>query len=300
MTLAVITFILYSMEWLYNDLMEWDDSVGPIPNVVTLNISHKGLTELPMKIFKLISLQKFNCSYNKLTELPKEIGQLISLQKFDCSCNKLTELSPMFGDNKTNEFGELPKEIGNIGSGKNNINCDELNSSSCNQLISLKVFNCHNNKLTELPKEIGQLVSLCEFYCSYNKLTELPKEISQLISLQEFDCNFNKLTKLPKEIGQLISLQVFNCHNNKLTELPKEIGNIVSLQVFNCHNNPMANIKFSLHKNNLEEIKQYFALNELILTKAKKLFALLKIQSFISQKVIPKYFDMDESIYLSI
>ena len=67
------------MEWKYNDLMAWDDAVGPIPNVVVLDISHNGLTKLPMKIFKLVSLKKFGCDCNQLTELPKEIGQLVSL-----------------------------------------------------------------------------------------------------------------------------------------------------------------------------------------------------------------------------
>ena len=81
-----------SMEWKYNDLMAWDDSVGPVPNVVSLNISHNSLTKLPIKIFKLVSLKRFNCSSNKLTELPKEIGQLVSLHTFDCDNNQLTEL----------------------------------------------------------------------------------------------------------------------------------------------------------------------------------------------------------------
>ena len=54
------------MEWNYNDLMTWDDTVGPIPNVVKLDISNNGLTELPMKIFKLVSLQQFSCDQNQL------------------------------------------------------------------------------------------------------------------------------------------------------------------------------------------------------------------------------------------
>ena len=38
------------MNWKYNDLMAWDDTVGPVPNVVALDISGNGLTELPIKI----------------------------------------------------------------------------------------------------------------------------------------------------------------------------------------------------------------------------------------------------------
>ena len=54
------------MEWKYNDLMAWDDTVGNIPNVVELNISKNRLTKLPQKIFKLTSLKKFDCDNNKL------------------------------------------------------------------------------------------------------------------------------------------------------------------------------------------------------------------------------------------
>ena len=62
------------MQWTHTDLMDWDDIVGIIPNVVALNISYNDLTQLPMKIFKLTSLQKFYCHSNQLTELSKEIG----------------------------------------------------------------------------------------------------------------------------------------------------------------------------------------------------------------------------------
>ena len=58
--------------------------------------------------------------------------------------------------------------------------------------------------------------------------------------------------------------------------------------------------KFTTHDDNLQQMRQYFALNSTILTKAKNTFALLKIQSFISQKVIPKYYNTNECIYLSI
>ena len=123
------------MEWEYDDLIAWNDMVGNIPNVTKLNISCNNLTELPQKIFKLISLHEFYCYYNKLTELPKEIGQLTSLQIFSCDNNELTK---------------LPKEIG--------------------QLTLLNIFSCHHNKLTELPKEIGQLVSLRKLFCNSNQI----------------------------------------------------------------------------------------------------------------------------------
>ena len=43
------------MEWNYNDLMAWDDTVGDVPNVVKLDISYNNLAELPQKIFRILA-----------------------------------------------------------------------------------------------------------------------------------------------------------------------------------------------------------------------------------------------------
>ena len=128
----------------------------------------------------------------------------------------------------------------------------------------------------------------------------MPKEIGQLVSLHTFSCSSNQLTILPKEIGQLVSLHTFSCSSNQLTILPKEIGQLVSLHTFYCYNNLLDNIQITENKNNLLEVKQYFESYQSILTNAIKLLALLRIESFISQKVIPKYFEESEEIYLSI
>ncbi len=44
-----------------------------------LNLSGKGLAELPAKIGRLTKLTKLNLSQNQLTELPPEIGRLVNL-----------------------------------------------------------------------------------------------------------------------------------------------------------------------------------------------------------------------------
>lgn len=154
--------------------------------------------------------------------------------------------------------------------------------------------------ITQLPSKIFKLTSLASLYCDNNKLTKLPKEISFLTSLSHLMCNHNELTELPKEIGSLKSLYVFYCHNNKLTKLPKEIASIKSLLVFYCYDNPFGNIQFPEYVNNLAQSKKYLKSSELIIIRAKRLAALLKIQSFISQKVIPKYFDTNKDICLYI
>jgi Leucine-rich repeat (LRR) protein len=241
--------------WTLEDLENWTD-MSIIPNVIKLNITSCSRTDIPLKVFKLITLQELNYSFNGLSFIscviqivlkliafqdlgciPKEIGQLINLKHFSCDNNRLTRIPKEMGqlinlqyfNCSGNKFKNLPNEIG--------------------QLINLQKFYCHNNELTGLPKEIGQLINLQEFDCSYNKITMLPNEIGQLINLKHFSCNNeyfscdnNRLTRIPKEIGQLINLQYFSCHNNKLTRMPKEIGQLINLQEFNCSYNKLTNL----------------------------------------------------------
>ena len=56
--------------------------------------------------------------------------------------------------------------------------------------INLKVLNCSNNELTELPNLPNTLI---ELICSNNKLTELTNLPNTLIKL---NCGNNKLIKL--------------------------------------------------------------------------------------------------------
>ena len=77
--------------WTLKDLNNWTD-LSVIPNIIKLDISSNKLTEIPLKVFKLITLQEFKCYNTQLTDLPNEIGQLIKLQTFDCSCNQLSNL----------------------------------------------------------------------------------------------------------------------------------------------------------------------------------------------------------------
>lgn len=128
------------------------------------------LTELPVGLNQLTSLQAFSCSANAITSLPSELGQLTNLRVLCCSNNELTE---------------LPMELGN--------------------LHNLQKLFCANNELTELPTELGNLGNLQFLYCFINHLTELPTELGELHNLQQLCCQFNPwLTRvMPPEIQAL-------------------------------------------------------------------------------------------------
>lgn len=116
-------------------------------------------------------------------------------------------------------------------------------------------------------------------------------------NVRTLDVSGHSLTELPYKIFTLTTLKILYCNKNKLTKLPKDILKLDQLQKFYCDDNLLAHNQFSEHQNKLQEMKDYFKSQDLILlTNAKKLLALLRIQSFISQKVIPNYYDICLSI----
>jgi Leucine-rich repeat (LRR) protein len=267
--------------WTIKDLNNWTD-LSVIPNVMELDISLNNLKEIPLKVFKLTTLQILNCFNNNLIKIPNEIGRLINLQNFICSENSLIMLPNEIGqlinlqifycnnnqlkylpnkieqlinlqifDCSYNQLTNLPNKIGQL------INLQEFNCSSnqltnlpkeIGQLINLRELNCFNNQLTNLPNEIGQLKNLRKLNCLHNQLTNLPNEIEQLINLHKLDCSYNQMTNLPNEIGQLINLKYFYCSNNQLTNLPNEIGQLIDLQTFNYSNNPITYIPPNINR----------------------------------------------------
>jgi len=75
------------------------------------------------------------------------------------------------------------------------------------------------NRLTFLTPAICQL-PLEILLLSNNKLKQLPNEIGFCKSLIELDLSFNNLIDLPSQIGQLSALKCLNVKNNLLIQLP--------------------------------------------------------------------------------
>jgi Leucine-rich repeat (LRR) protein len=93
---------------------------------VTLDLSGRGLTEVPKDIFTRIDVERLNLSRNNLTgSLPAEVRHLENLRVLDLSYNKFTG---------------VPAEVG--------------------QLSKLQVLDLSYNNLTGLPNELGALIHL--------------------------------------------------------------------------------------------------------------------------------------------
>ena len=81
-------------------------------------------------------------------------------------------------------------------------------------------------------------------------------------------------------------MQTLYASKNQLTYLPKEILNLPNLEVLTVSENPLEGFTVTLNENNLEEVKEF--LQKKINNNAES-----TIQSFISNHVIPKYYDFE-------
>jgi len=91
-----------------------------------VNLSDKGLTQIPSSVFNETNTEELNVSNNALTgSIQSQIGQLRNLKILNASNNNMTG---------------VPAEIG--------------------QLSKLEVLDLSNNELTGLPNELGNLSNL--------------------------------------------------------------------------------------------------------------------------------------------
>ena len=192
-----------------------------------LDLSDRGLTELPDAIGELTALESLYLFRNELTQFPSEIRQLTKLTQLDLSNNRLSDLPPEI-EHLTNlsyfylsgnQLSDLPPEIG--------------------QLAKLTQLDLGNNQLSDLPPEIEQLTNLIYLDLSENQLSDLPPEIEQLTNLTEIYLNDNQLSAFPPEIVQLTNLNYLTLRDNQLSTLPSEIRKLAKLKMLDLRENPM-------------------------------------------------------------
>lgn len=132
----------YALQGNKTNFNEGDDGVVNGTTLVsarkTLDLSDKGLTQVPEYVFSNNSIEKLDLSNNKLTgALPAEVRHLQNLKILDLS---------------NNQFTGVPAEIG--------------------QLKNLEVLDLSNNSITGLPYELGNLQNLKILYLSGNDYSE--------------------------------------------------------------------------------------------------------------------------------
>ncbi|XP_054613289.1 E3 ubiquitin-protein ligase LRSAM1 isoform X2 [Dunckerocampus dactyliophorus] len=115
-----------------------------------------------------------------------------------------------------------------------------LSAFSICKVVQKKVLIIHNNKLRSLlPKggDIGSLITLKVLDLHENRLSSLPEDIGKLASLQVLNVEKNRLKFLPDSIGDLRHLQTLNVKGNCLSELPSSVSSLCSLRTLDVSDN---------------------------------------------------------------
>lgn len=106
----------------------------------------------------------------------------------------------------------------------------------------------NNNKLTELPAELGQMKNVLYIYFNDNKLTEIPRCMVELDGLEGMYFTRNQITELPPYLFNFRQLRKLEVSKNFLTVLPPEIGNLRNLIHFRLDGNQLTSLPDTMAK----------------------------------------------------
>mmetsp|Transcript_62328 Transcript_62328/g.140970 ORF Transcript_62328/g.140970 Transcript_62328/m.140970 type:complete len:831 (-) Transcript_62328:111-2603(-) len=185
-------------------LAKLPESLGDLGSLVKLKLSHSpDLAALPDSTGKLARLQLLTADHCALTALPASLGAAspglrTSLKFLDLSFNRLT--SP----------GVAPSVLGDLAV------LEHLNMAS-NRLSEpppvpaspkLLRFFVNNNRIEKMDgPALLKAPALQEILLNDNKLTELPEELGALRGLRTLDVSQNGMRALPNCLGYLPELQ---------------------------------------------------------------------------------------------
>lgn len=194
-------------------------------HAVKLNLSNKGLTELPESIYELTHLRHLDLSSNRLTDLPESIGKLTELRHLNLAHNQLIALPESISHFShltylglwSNKLLVVPQLISN--------------------LSKLKTLSIGANQLVEIPDFLQQLGDLDSLAFWDNALKALPEFIGNLNNLTSLYLQDNEIAVLPESLGQLTKLEILNVENNRLSALPNSFEKLKSLKRLFLHGN---------------------------------------------------------------
>lgn len=105
-------------------------------------------------------------------------------------------------------------------------------------LLPLKILLVSNNRLTQLPDELGRMDKLTELDASCNQITQMPNRMAELRQLRAILLRNNQLVYIPREVTslQLVTLDV---SGNRIGKLPTEMRHMSTLVNLELENNPL-------------------------------------------------------------
>ncbi|OIW33081.1 kinase domain protein [Coniochaeta ligniaria NRRL 30616] len=163
-----------------------------------------GLTEFPREIFRLAdSLEILNLTGNALSSLPDDLHRLSHLRVLFCS---------------ENAFTELPECLGR---------CAQLS------MIAFKANRISHVPAAALPPQLRWLI------LTDNRISQLPSELGRRGLLQKLMLAGNQLAHLPESLANCKNLELIRIASNRLTQLPPWLLALPSLSWLAYAGNPV-------------------------------------------------------------
>ncbi len=150
--------------------------------VSKLNLTHKGITTIPLNFFQLPLLIELDLSHNQISELPNGIYRLTTLAKCNLSNNQIREVP-----------------------------------SSVEYFSSVYSLDLSHNEITAIHPAIFMMRKLAGLYLSHNKLSSLPTEIRTLPELSSIVLSHNEFTSIPQFIETMPKIRTLHFDNNRLS-----------------------------------------------------------------------------------
>ncbi|SDU90789.1 leucine-rich repeat-containing protein kinase family protein [Pseudomonas mucidolens] len=153
-----------------------------------------GLTQFPREIFDLAeSLEILNLSGNALCSLPEDLHRLKHLRVLFCSDNAFTALPECLGQ---------CAQLSMIGFKANQI--EHLPAAALPPLLRWLILT--DNRIGQLPAELGERPHLQKLMLAGNRLEQLPASMAQCDNLELLRIASNRLTHLPQWLLRLPKL----------------------------------------------------------------------------------------------
>ncbi|TYQ28212.1 COR domain-containing protein [Pseudanabaena sp. UWO310] len=151
-----------------------------------LDLSGKGLTEIPEKIGNLTNLTTLFLYANRIEKIPESIGNLTNLTTLSLSGNQIKE---------------IPDTISN--------------------LSKLTTIFLYSNQIKEITEAVCSLSNLVELNLSWNQIKKIPSSIISLSSLRVINITANQIKEIPDALILLPRLEKFYLEAEQFFALAK-------------------------------------------------------------------------------
>jgi leucine-rich repeat protein SHOC2 len=273
---------LRSLNFYFNDFIEFPEVICKIPNLDSLSFSAKSIETLPLS-FKNMKLRYLKVMALKNTNVANQVFQLPDLKYLDvnqCLLNELPENirmseveevvfsgSELFYYDKMFEVFSKFKHLKAISISGGNFN---ILGPEISKLTSLEKLTIIHSSIKKISPEFYSLKNLKYLKLSENNI--LPgNDISSLSTLEYLELsdgtgNFNMesvmtlkklkylsltdlgIKNIPNKIGDLTDLSELNISNNKINTIPVEIGKLQNLVILKVGQNELKKLPSEIGK----------------------------------------------------